>query len=85
MKEGEGSAALKPADGQIFIIFAPMGPGKPTRIFKEHLSGSLKSAPALAHPEKAAGAWGAQSVSRLPSTPETRSEAARGLTLSPRA
>ena len=31
MKEGEASAALKPADGQIFIIFARMGPRKPTR------------------------------------------------------
>lgn len=29
MKEGEASAALKPADSQIFIIFAQMGPGKP--------------------------------------------------------
>lgn len=31
MKEGEASAALKPADGQIFIIFAQMGPGKPAK------------------------------------------------------
>lgn len=31
MKEGEANAALKPADGQIFIIFARMGPRKPTR------------------------------------------------------
>lgn len=31
MKEGEANVALKPADGQIFIIFARMGPRKPTR------------------------------------------------------
>lgn len=31
MKEGEANAALKPADGQIFIIFAQMDPRKPAR------------------------------------------------------
>lgn len=38
MKEGEGSAALKPADGQIFIIFAPIGPRKSTRESSKRIS-----------------------------------------------
>lgn len=38
MKEGDASAALKPADGQIFIIFAPIGPSKSTRESSKSIS-----------------------------------------------
>ena len=38
MKEGEASAALKPADSQIFIISARMGPRKSTRESSKSIS-----------------------------------------------
>lgn len=44
----------KPADGQIFIIFAQMGPGKPGEgVFKEPLECLIEIAPAQAHPRQA--------------------------------